>query len=218
MMQLAIYGSGGLGREVLVLAKQIQAASPRWGNIVFIDDTKPAGTDIAGVAVVSFDDICANRGGYEISIAVGEPAARHVLFDKIKAAGLSPATLIHPAVLLDESVTVKEGAIICNNAIFSGFSTVEENALVQPLSITGHDCVVGPHAVLSSAACLGGGTVVGEEAYLATGVITKEKLSIGARSIVGMGSVVHRDIPDDMIALGNPARPMRRNEDRKVFK
>jgi acetyltransferase-like isoleucine patch superfamily enzyme len=33
-----------------------------------------------------------------------------------------------------------------------------------------------------------------------------------------MGSVVYNDIPDQMIALGNPARPMRRNDDKKVFK
>jgi acetyltransferase-like isoleucine patch superfamily enzyme len=33
-----------------------------------------------------------------------------------------------------------------------------------------------------------------------------------------MGSVVYNDIPDQMIALGNPARPMRRNDEKKVFK
>ena len=46
----------------------------------------------------------------------------------------------------------------------------------------------------------------------------KEGLVIGSEVIVGMGSVVHYDIPDGMIALGNPARPMRRNVEKRVFK
>lgn len=43
-MVLGIYGSGGLGREVLELAKQINAISNRWSKIIFIDDMKPEGT------------------------------------------------------------------------------------------------------------------------------------------------------------------------------
>jgi acetyltransferase-like isoleucine patch superfamily enzyme len=33
-----------------------------------------------------------------------------------------------------------------------------------------------------------------------------------------MYSAVYKDIPDEMIAMGNPARPMKRNEERRVFK
>jgi acetyltransferase-like isoleucine patch superfamily enzyme len=43
-------------------------------------------------------------------------------------------------------------------------------------------------------------------------------MQIGHSSIIGMGSVVHIDIPDEVIALGNPTRVVRRNEDKKVFK
>ena len=65
---------------------------------------------------------------------------------------------------------------------------------------------------------LGGAVTVGPQVYIGMGALIKEQLSIGANSIVGMGSVVHRDIPEGVIALGNPARVARLNEDRKVFK
>jgi len=65
---------------------------------------------------------------------------------------------------------------------------------------------------------LGGGTQVGTLSYLGMGALVKERVQIGHSSIVGMGSVVHIDIPDEVIALGNPARVVRRNEDKKVFK
>jgi len=43
------------------------------------------------------------------------------------------------------------------------------------------------------------------------------EVKIGDSSIIGMGSVVYKDIPDEVIALGNPARVARKNEDKKVF-
>lgn len=49
------------------------------------------------------------------------------------------------------------------------------------------------------------------------GAPVRELLPIGESSIVGMGSVVHRDIPDGVIALGDPVRVAKRNEDKIVF-
>ena len=46
----------------------------------------------------------------------------------------------------------------------------------------------------------------------------KQGITVGDDSIVGLASVVHRDIPNSVIALGNPARPMKNNTEKKVFK
>lgn len=46
----------------------------------------------------------------------------------------------------------------------------------------------------------------------------KDGLLIGKDAIIGMGAVVHHNIESDVIALGNPARPMRRNTEKRVFK
>ena len=45
----------------------------------------------------------------------------------------------------------------------------------------------------------------------------KENTRIGKSAIVGMGSVVCADIPDEVIAMGNPCRPLRPNLNRRVF-
>ena len=49
------------------------------------------------------------------------------------------------------------------------------------------------------------------------GALVKQGVSIGESSVVGMGSVVYNDVPEGMIALGNPARVVRRNEHKKIF-
>ena len=65
---------------------------------------------------------------------------------------------------------------------------------------------------------IGGKCRIGKRSYIGMGTLIKEGVTIGDDVIVGMGSVVYSDIPDNMIALGNPARPMRPNTDKKVFK
>jgi maltose O-acetyltransferase len=51
--------------------------------------------------------------------------------------------------------------------------------------------------------------VVAEDAWIGAGVIVCPGVSIGARSVIGAGSVVVRDIPADVVAVGNPCRVLR---------
>lgn len=46
---------------------------------------------------------------------------------------------------------------------------------------------------------------IGEDTWLGGGVIVLPGVTIGKRCIIGAGSVVTRDIPDDSVAVGNPA-------------
>jgi acetyltransferase-like isoleucine patch superfamily enzyme len=48
-------------------------------------------------------------------------------------------------------------------------------------------------------------------------VPVKEETTIGDDVIIGMGSVVLRNIDAGMVALGNPARPMKANDSKRVF-
>ncbi|MBO4332073.1 MAG: sugar O-acetyltransferase [Paludibacteraceae bacterium] len=52
--------------------------------------------------------------------------------------------------------------------------------------------------------------VIGEDCWLGAGVIVCPGVTIGDRSVIGAGSVVVKDIPADSLAVGNPARVVRR--------
>ena len=72
-------------------------------------------------------------------------------------------------------------------------------------------------AYSSTNVTIGGNSVIGSESFIGLGAQTKENLTIGSQVIIGMGAIVFKDIESGMIAMGNPARPIRRNENKKVF-
>lgn len=53
-----------------------------------------------------------------------------------------------------------------------------------------------------------GGIVIGDEAWLGVGVIVLDGVRIGAGAVVGAGSVVVHDVPDNAVVQGVPARVM----------
>ena len=64
---------------------------------------------------------------------------------------------------------------------------------------------------------IGGGVNIGSEVFIGMGVQIKEGVSIGDNAVVSMGSVVHKNIPPGLIAMGNPARPYLKNIKKNIF-
>ncbi len=60
---------------------------------------------------------------------------------------------------------------------------------------------------------------IGENTWIGAGVIIVPGITIGKNVIIGAGSVVTKDIPDNVIAVGNPCRVLREvgEHDREYF-
>jgi UDP-N-acetylglucosamine acyltransferase len=83
---------------------------------------------------------------------------------------------------------------------------VNDGAFIMNQTYVAHDCEVGSEAVLASSVLLAGNVVVGIQANIGMGAKIHQGLSIGRLSMVGMGSVVTRDVPDYMKTYGVPSR------------
>lgn len=69
-----------------------------------------------------------------------------------------------------------------------------------------HDCVLGDDVTLSPNVTLGGHTRVHTGATIGIGAMTHQHTTVGAYSMIGMGSVVTKDVPPFFTVAGNPAR------------
>lgn len=54
---------------------------------------------------------------------------------------------------------------------------------------------------------------VGDNVWFGAGVTVLPGVTIGSNTVIGAGSVVNRDIPDGVVAVGNPCRVLRKITD-----
>lgn len=218
-MILGIYGAGGLAREVLEIVKLQKDYQSRWEGIVFIDDLNPSGK-VREFRVFSFEEIMIkyNTNEIEFLIAVGEPFLRERLYLRIIQNKYCLTTLIHPTVTIPDSTILSGGVVIGAFTLISCDITIGANTYIQNHVSIGHDTIVGSHCVLSAGNAISGLCQIGDCTYVSMNVSVKDRIRIGSGTIVGMGSVVSREISDHVIAMGNPARTIKNNDDQRVFK
>lgn len=218
-MLLAIYGAHGLAREVYMIARKINKIDYRWSEYCFIDDINEI-AEVNEVKVYKFCELMKERekNNIEVVIAVGEPSVRDFMYHKVKDAGIGLATLIHPGVYIDETTTIGEGVVIAEGVTITANVEIGVNTYIQPHVVIGHDIKIGQHAVIGSNCQIGGGDYIGDRVFMGFLSGTTDHISIGSDSIISAGAIVFKELPEGVIAVGNPARIMRKNNEKKVFK
>ena len=219
-MNLGVYGAGGFGKEVYDVACRQNEKSKSWERIFFIDDFVENGSDcyLSQACTLSYILETYAKDNLEIVIAIGEPTDRINLKNKLIENGIKMGMVIDPSAIISPTAKLGAGVIVTSDCIIASSAIIGDNVVMNVKSIVGHDIVLANDVVLSSMVNIGGACKIGAGTYLGMGCLIKEGLEIGNEVIVGIGSVVHHNIPSGMIALGNPARPMRENIDKKVFK
>lgn len=86
---------------------------------------------------------------------------------------------------------------------------IHDHVKIDNLVHIAHNCEIKKGAFIIACAELSGGAIIGENAWVAPNSCTREKVNIGAGALVGLGSVVTKDVPDGCVFAGNPAKKIR---------
>jgi len=217
-MHLFIYCAGGFGKEVIDIARGIQRTRLRWNNIAFLDDCR-ADAMVYGAQVFRLDAALQRFGSanMEAVIATGEPFVRGLLDQKLEASGVRLTTIVSEFAVVSESASLAAGCIVSPGCLVSSEAILGRNVALVAGACVGHNVQLGDNCVVAGHVNIGGACTVGSETYLGMGAQVKQLIRIGRGAVVGMGSVVFNDIPDNVIALGNPCRLIRPNSEKRVF-
>lgn len=137
--------------------------------------------------------------------------ARIMCFDNISNEKLTPKMTIGDNVFMGRNTTIlcANEVTIGSNAMFGSYCFIsDENHGMDPSDDKRYEC----QPLQLSKVSIGENCWIGEKAIILPGV------SIGDNAIIGAGSVVTRNIPANTIAVGNPARVIKRfNFDTKAW-
>lgn len=221
MKTLFIYGAGGFGRETLEIVEDINTIQRKWTKVYFIDDFN-SNRLVNGVQVVDFTFfkkyIDVHRAA-SIVIATADPRSRSSIAKKLRDEDLYKFidTIISPHARVSRSSVIGPGSIICAGVQISVNVEIDSNCLINCHSIIGHDVRIMENTVVSSQVNLGGNTNISSEVFVGMGSLIREGVNLGSGAFIGMASSVHSDIPPGILAVGNPARPIRKVEQLRLY-
>ncbi len=215
MKDIAIFGVGGFGREVLALIKDINKVEPIWNIIGFFDDGYEKGVMVNDYPNLGkTEDL--NKWGTPLSLAVsiGSPVIKKGILDNISNPLIDYPTLIHPSAWIGDKafVEIGNGCIICAGVMITTNVRIEDFVILNLQCTVGHDTVIKDYAAFMPSVNISGEVIVGEGVYVGTGAKIINQLEIGDYTIVGAGAVVAKSLPAKCTAVGVPAKPIKFHE------
>jgi sugar O-acyltransferase (sialic acid O-acetyltransferase NeuD family) len=123
--------------------------------------------------------------------------------------GLSPLSVVHPRSFVDATAEVGAGSVVMPGAVVHKFTRIGAQAVVNTCAAIDHECVVGQGVHVMGSAAVAGRVQIGDFATIGTNATVLPDLHIGDRAFVGAGAVVTRDVPDNAVVAGVPARYVR---------
>jgi len=211
---LAIFGAGGLGREVLLLLRQLNEAGGNWEVRGFYDDQPPATLTIAGLPYLGTSaDLNAAPEALAVAVAVGSSRSRAAVVARLTSARLSFPALVHPAVALApyQRISLGAGCIIQQGCILTCDITLGRFVLLNLGCTIGHDAVLEAFCSLMPHVNIGGGAHLGTGTYLGTNATVIHAVRVGTSATIGAGAVVVRDLPAGVTAVGVPAKETKKH-------
>lgn len=192
-MHLLIIGAGGHSKVVADSARSMGIE-----QISFLDEGAGA----------RLEDLSADI--HHFIVAIGDNVLRQERFEYYQSLGLTPFTVIHESACIASSVTLGAGSFVSARAVINADAHIGHNVVVNTAAVIEHDCQLGDHSFVAPSASLCGGVRIDTRAFVGTNATMLPLSSLGADAVLGAGSVLKQSIEDRAVAVGAPARVIKK--------
>jgi sugar O-acyltransferase (sialic acid O-acetyltransferase NeuD family) len=141
-----------------------------------------------------------------VVVAIGDNEARKKVANQVKH---QFGTAIHPSAVISDYSIVGEGSMILHRAIIQADVKIGAHVIVNTGAQIDHDCTIGSFVHIAPRAVLCGTVSVGERSLIGAGAVIIPGVTIGTNVVIGAGAVVLKNVPDNAVLVGNPARVIR---------
>lgn len=204
---VAIFGGRGSGT---LAAFTFKRALLNGGAISgFINDSVPVGDRIdEHVVLAKFEDWASLDPAIRFLAPLHKARQMSARAARVSTLGVPPerwTSVVDPDALVAEGTLAGYGTWVQAGAAVMPTARVGNHVAIRANAHISHDVTVESFSAVGIGAIVCGYSNILEGAYLAPGAVIRDGVTVGRYAVVGLGSVVVRDVPDHTIVLGNPA-------------
>lgn len=213
MVEIAIFGAGGFGREVAWLIDEINEKKREFDIIGFLDDDIALkGKVVNGLRVLGGIDYLEKRPSLAVALAVGNPLHRFKAQKRLSVFNVVYPNLIHPSVSPGINNSLGIGNIFCSGCIMTVNITIGNFCHFNLKSTIGHDCNLSDYTTSACSVDFAGCSKTGIGVYCGNQSTLLPSVSVKDFSIIGAGAVVNDTIEEGSVAVGIPAKIVKKNQ------
>ncbi|HRD37727.1 MAG TPA: NeuD/PglB/VioB family sugar acetyltransferase [Bacteroidia bacterium] len=219
MKNIVLFG-GGLHANVCI---DILEKEGKYKIVGIIDSMAEIGAMLYGYPVIGRQENLVNLiNEYKIEagfISIGDNYSRKFVRDYIvsQVPDFVFVNAIHPSVIVGKNVKLGCGIVMMAGVIVNPDSQIQDFCILNTGAQLEHNCLMEEYSHLSAGSITGGKVKIGKFSAITLGVIILDRVTIGENTVVGSGSLVMHDLPDNVLAYGNPAAIIRKREPGEKF-
>ena len=181
----------------------------------FLDDVpSKQGTELFGYPVHGGVEKALELESAGIVLGIAFPSAKAAIAERLSAnKNLEYPVLIHEKAWVSREVTIGRGSIVYPGTAINYGSSVGDFVICNMNCSLGHHTTVKNFASLAPGVNTGGHTTIGEGVDVGIGSSTLQNVVIGNYSVIGGQAMVTRSIPARSVAVGVPAKVIKRKEE-----
>ena len=212
---LLIFPFGGNAKESLISILAINYKKPEWEIVGFVDDDESQhGNEYCGVKVLGGRELIKKYEEAFVLAVPGSPKGylkRKAIINSLTVERSRFATIIHPSVVRAPDSVIGYNTLLMAHVVVSCGVRIGNHCVVLPNTVLSHDSSIGDYGCIGSNVSISGSVCIGSECYIGSGVKIRENIRVGDRTLIGLGSNVISDIEKETVAVGNPARAIRKS-------